>query len=115
MTAAFNPDAATTSFSGSLLRHRIANGGGLRVVEVSPARLAGRRRGRSTLLFEFDRSESLSIHFHRVRGPFTFRTEVTFLNRDGGQRTSFIFLPLRTKTFRRCLSDSGWTTLPIGH
>ncbi len=104
--------SGTNSFSGSLVRYRISRGAGLSVVEVSPTRLIGRRRGSSTPLFDFARSENIGVHFDHVSMNLVHRTEVTFIDATGNLAVKLIFVPLRSKAFRKCLVANEWTTLP---
>lgn len=40
------------------------------------------------------------------------RTEVTFIDATGNLAVKLIFVPLRSKAFRKCLVANEWTTLP---
>ena len=101
-------------FGGSLLRSRLSKGSALSIVEVSPMRLAGRRRGRSKLLLEFDRSENLSIHFRKIYQPFTYRTEVTFVGGWWQYAGGVHLCTSADEGLPQVSVDSGWSVLPHG-
>ncbi|WP_332644004.1 hypothetical protein [Aeromicrobium sp.] len=94
-------------FHGALVASPWTRGSFWDRVDVTVERIHLRAWLRKNIVI--DREQITAIEFEKVRGPFIWATNVRFLLSDGTTAPK-LFVPFRTRSFRRALETLDWPT-----